>query len=89
MLRFTKIIVAIRIISSLNLFKGIHDIIFLLLIFREMKSLITVPVHVLLRTFLIDMLTVGDIESAVIVFRIVSSILAMPSVVSCNSLFFH
>ena len=84
MLSFTEIIVAFRIESPLDLLKGIHDFVFLFLIFRKVKSLITVPVHVLLCTLLIDMLTVGDIESSVIVLRIVSSVFSGSAIVSCQ-----
>ena len=47
-------------------------------------SLIAVPVDVLLRTLLIDVITVGDIEAAVIVLRIVSPMLAGPAIMPCH-----
>ena len=46
--------------------------------------LITVPVHIPLCAFLIDVVTVGDIEAAVIMLRIVSAILSRSAIVSCQ-----
>ena len=48
MLASAEIIVAFRIKSTLDLLKGINNPVFLFLILREVKSLITVPIHILL-----------------------------------------
>lgn len=75
MLSFAVIEIVVQIESTLDLFKGINDVVLLFLISGEVESLIAVPVNVLLCTFLIDMFTVGGIEPAVIVFWVVSSVL--------------
>ena len=84
MLSFTKIIVAVSVESSLNLLKGINDPVFLFLISGEVKPLVAVPIDIPLCPFLIDVLTVRDIETAVIVLWIVSSVLAGSSIVPCQ-----
>ena len=74
MLGFTEIIVTLQIERFLDLLKGINDLVFLLLILREVKSLIAVPVDIPLRPVLIDMLTFPDVETAVIVLRVISAV---------------
>ena len=84
MLAFAEIIVTLRIKSTLDLLEGINDPVFLFLILRKVKSLIAVPVDILLCPVLIDVFTVGDVETAVIVLRVISAVLAGPSIVSCE-----
>ena len=45
---------------------------------------LAVPIHVLLCPLLVDMVTVPDVEAAVIVFRVISAVLPGPSIVSCE-----
>ena len=68
----------------LDLLEGISDLVFLSLIRWKAISLIAVPVDVLLRSFLIDVVTVGNIELAVIVLRIVSSVFSRSAIVPCQ-----
>ena len=75
MLAFAEIIVTFRIKSTLDMLEGINDPVFLFLIFRKVKSLIAVPVDILLRPILINVFTVGNVKTAVIVLRIISAVL--------------
>lgn len=84
MLAFAVLTVMLMIISTLDLLKGISDLILICLIRWKPEPLIAVPVDVLLRSFLIDVITVGDIEAAVIVFRVVGPMFAGPAIVSCH-----
>lgn len=84
MLYFAVIEIVIQIVSPLDLLKGINDPVLLFLIRGKVESLIAVPVDILLYPVLIDMVTVGDIESKVIVFWIIGSVLARPPIVSCH-----
>ena len=81
---FAVIEVMLQIINTLDLLKGINNLIFLFLIRGKVKPLIAVPVDILLGPVLIDMLTVRDIETAVIVFWIISTMLAGPAIVPCH-----
>ncbi len=74
MLAVAVLTVMLMIISTLDLLEGISDLILICLIRRKPEPLIAVPVYVLLRTLLIDVITVGDIEAAVIVLWIVGPI---------------
>jgi hypothetical protein len=82
-LAFAVIIISLRVESLLDLLKGIRDLILLALIRWSACSLIAVPVDIVLRPLLIDVLTVCDIEAAVIVLWIVSSVFSRPAIVSC------
>ena len=84
MLCFAEIVISLGIKSLLDLLERISDLVFLILILRKVISLIAVPVDILLRTFLIDVVTVGDIELAVIVLRIVSSVFSGSAIVFCQ-----
>ena len=84
MLSFAVIEIVVQIVSPLDLLKGINDPVLLFLIRGKVESLIAVPVDILLCPLLIDMVTVGDIESAVIVFWVIGPVLAGPSIVSCH-----
>ena len=70
--------------SLLDLLEGISDLVFLSLIRWKAVSLIAVPVDILLRSFLIDVVTVGNIELAVIMLRIVSSVFSRSAIVPCQ-----
>ena len=78
MLRFTEIIIMLRIESPLDLLKGVNDSILLLLIYRKMKSLVAVPVDILFRTFLVDVFTVFQIKPSVVMPGIIGSMSARP-----------
>lgn len=67
-----------------DLLEGISDLVFLSLILWKAVSLIAVPVDILLRSFLIDVATVGNIELAVIVLRIVSSVFSRSAIMPCQ-----
>ena len=84
MLCFTEIVITFGVKSLLDLLEGISDLVFLSLIRWKAISLIAVPVDVLLRSFLIDVVTVGNIELAVIVLRIVSSVFSRSAIVPCQ-----
>ena len=84
MLTVAILTVMLMIVSTLDLLEGISDLFFVCLIRRKPESLIAVPIDVLLRTLLIDVVTVPDIEAAVIVFRIVSPMLAGSAIVPCH-----
>ena len=84
MLAFAVIEIMIQIISTLDLLEGINYLVFLLLISWKVKSLIAIPVDIPLCPVLIDMVTVGDIEAAIIVFWVISAILPGPAIVSCH-----
>ena len=84
MLALTVIRIVFQIVGLLDLLERVNNPVFLLPVRRKVKSLIAVPVHVLLCALLIDMLTVGDIESSVIVLRIVSSVFSGSAIVSCQ-----
>jgi hypothetical protein len=84
MLRFTEIIIMLRIESPLDLLKGVNDSILLLLIYRKMKSLVAVPVDILFRTFLVDVFTVFQIKPSVVMPGIICSMSARPAIVSCQ-----
>ena len=84
MLAVAVIAVMLMIVSALDLLEGVNDLVFLFLIRGEVISLIAVPVHVLLGSFLIDVVTVPDIEAAVIVLRIVGPMFAGRAIVSCH-----
>ena len=84
MLAFAVIVISLRVESLLDLLKGIRDLILFSLIHRSAVMLITVPVHISLCAFLIDVVTVVDIEAAVIMLRIVSAILSRSAIVSCQ-----
>jgi len=84
MLAFAVLTVMLMIISTLDLLEGISDLILVCLICWKAETLIAVLVDVLLRSFLIDVITVGDIEAAVIVLRIVSPMLAGPAIMPCH-----
>lgn len=72
------------IVSLRDLLERVNDPVFLFPIRRNAKSLIAVPVHVLLCPLLIDMVTVPDVEAALIVFRVISAVLPEPSIMSCQ-----
>ena len=84
MLCFAEIVITLGVKSLFDLLKGISDPVFLFMILRKVKSLIAVPVDILLRPFLIDVVTVGNIELTVIVLRIVSSVLSRSAIVPCE-----
>ena len=84
MLCFAEIVITLGVKSLLDLLEGISDLVFLSLIRWKAISLIAVPVDVLLRSFLIDVVTVGNIELAVIVLRIVSSVFSRSAIVPCQ-----
>ena len=84
MLCFTEIVITFGVKSLLDLLEGISDLVFLSLIRWKAISLIAVPVDILLRSFLIDVVTVGDMELAVIVLRIVSSVFSRSAIVPCQ-----
>lgn len=84
MLAFAVLTVMLMIISTLDLLKGISDLILICLIRWKPEPLIAVPINVLLRSFLIDVITVCDIEAAVIVLRVVSPMLAGPAIMPCH-----
>ena len=84
MLCFAEIVITLGVKSLLDLLEGISDLVFLSLIRWKAISLIAVPVDILLRSFLIDVVTVGDIELAVIVLWIVSSVFSRSAIVPCQ-----
>ena len=84
MLAVTVLAVMLMIVSTLDLLERVNDLVFLFLIRGEVISLIAVLVHVLLGSFLIDVVTVSNVEAAIIVLWIVSSMLAGPAIVSCH-----
>ena len=84
MLCFAEIVITLGVKSLLDLFKGISDLVLLILIRWKAISLIAVPVDILLRSFLIDVVTVGNIKLAVIVLRIVSSVFPRSAIVPCQ-----
>ena len=73
MLCFAEIVITLGVKSLLYLLEGISDLVFLSLIRWKAISLIAVPVDILLRSFLIDVVTVGNIELAVIMLRSLQS----------------
>ena len=74
MLTLAEIIVTLRIKSTLDLLEGINDPVFLFLILRKVKSLIAVPVDILLCPVLIDVFTVRDVETRSLLLRIISAV---------------
>ena len=84
MLCFAEIVITLGVKSLLYLLEGISDLVFLSLIRWKAISLIAVPVDILLRSFLIDVVAVGNIELAVIVLRIVSSVFSRSAIVPCQ-----
>ena len=84
MLAVAVLAVMLMIVSTLDLLERVNDLVFLFLIRGEVISLIAVPVHVLLGSFLIDVVTVSNVEAAIIVLWIVSPMLAGPAIVSCH-----
>ena len=75
MLSFAVIEIVFQIVSPLDLLKGINDFVLLFLISGEVESLIAVPVDVVLRPVRVDMLTVPDVKTAVIVLRVISAVI--------------
>ena len=84
MLCFAEIVITLGVKSLLYLLEGISDLVFLRLIRWKAVSLIAVPVDILLRSFLIDVVTVGNIELSVIVLRIVSSVFPCAAIMPCQ-----
>ena len=83
-LAFTVIRIVFQIVGLLDLLERVNNPVFLFPVRRKVKSLVAVPVHVLLCPLLVDMVTVPDVESAVIVLRVISAVLPRPSIVSCE-----
>ena len=84
MLAFAEIEIVFQIVGLLDLLKGINYFVLLFLISWKVKSLIAVLVDVSPGPVLIDMITVGDIKTAIIVFWVISAILPGPAIVSCH-----
>lgn len=84
MLCFAEIVITLGVKSLLDLLEGISDLVFLSLIRWKAVSLIAVPVDILLHSFLIDVVTVRNIELAVIVLRIVSSVFFRSAIMPCQ-----
>ena len=64
--------------------KGCHQIVRVLWIKSRTETVKAVPVDVALGSFRVDVLTVGKVETAVIVLGVVSAVCSGSSVVSCQ-----
>ena len=82
MLFFAEIVITLGVKSLTDLLEGMSDLVYLIL--RKAISLIAVPVDILLRSFLIDVVTVVNIKLAVVVLRIVISVFPLSAIVPCK-----
>ena len=70
------------VVELFDFFKGVSQTIHIFGLQGRTDAVITIPIDVLLDTFRIDMLAVGNFKTAVIVFWIVSAVLSGAAIVS-------
>ena len=72
------------VVELFNFFKSVGQTFLTLGLQSRADAVITIPINVLLDTFRVDMLAVGNFKTAVIMLWIVSTVLSGASVVSCQ-----
>ena len=72
------------VVELFDFFKSVGQTFLTLGLQSRADAVITIPINVLLDTFRVDMLAVGNFKTAVIVLWVISAVLSSASVVSCQ-----
>lgn len=83
-LSFGKVGVMQFVVELFNFFKSVGQTICIFGLQGRTDAVVAIPIDVLLDTFRVDMLAVGNFKTAVIMLWIVSTVLSGASVVSCQ-----
>ena len=71
------------VVELFDFFKGVSQTIHIFGLQGRTDAVVAIPIDVLLDTFRVDMLAVGNFKTAVIVLRIINAILSGSSIVPC------
>ena len=83
-LSFGKVGVMEFVVELFDFFKSVGQTFLTLGLQSRADAVITIPINVLLDTFRVDMLAVGNFKTAVIVLWVISAVLSGAAIVSCQ-----
>ena len=83
-LSFGEVGVMQFVVELFNFFKSVSQTIHIFGLQGRTDAVVAIPIDVLLDTFQVDMLAVGNFKTAVIVLGVISAVLSGASVVSCQ-----